>query len=84
MNKNRIVAVLYLKQLDKKVDIDVPLDITANDLIIGLTKAFDLQLDISDLSSCCLKTENPIALLRGDKTLADFGLRNGTVINYLL
>lgn len=84
MNKNRIVAVLFMKQQDKKIDIDIPLDITANELIIGLTKAFDLNIDTSDLSSCCLKTENPIALLRGDKTLADYELRNGTIINYLL
>lgn len=84
MNQDRIVAVLYLKKKDQKIDVDIPLDITANELIIALTKAFDLNIDIGDLSGCYLKTENPIAFLRGNKTLTEYGLRNGTIINYML
>ncbi len=83
MNKDRIVAILYLKKRDQKFDVDIPLDITASELIIALTKAFDLDIDIGDLSSCYLKTENPIAFLRGNKTLTEYGLRNGTIINYM-
>ena len=29
-----------------------------------------------------LKSENPIALLKGNKSLSEFGLRNGSIINY--
>lgn len=63
-------------------DIDVPLDITANDLIVGLNAAYHLGLDISDARQCYLSCENPIALLRGNKTLGEFGLRDGSLIAY--
>lgn len=63
-------------------DIDVPLDITANDLIVGLNAAYHLGLDISDARQCYLSCENPIALLRGNKTLGEFGIRDGSLITY--
>jgi uncharacterized ubiquitin-like protein YukD len=57
------------------------LNITANELVIGLNKAFKLGIDVTDIKQCYLRTENPIALVKGNKTLADFKLRNGTIIN---
>jgi len=58
------------------------LDISANDLVNGLNIAYELGIDTSNIKNCYLKAENPIALLKGNKTLADFGLRNGSVINF--
>ena len=69
MGRERIVAV--------------PLNITANEAIIGLNQAFGLGMDTSDLSRCFLRTENPIALLKGNRTLEEFGLRDGTVIHVI-
>ena len=40
-------------------------------------------MDTSDLSRCFLRTENPIALLKGNRTLEEFGLRDGTVIHVI-
>lgn len=62
------------------VDLEVPLDITANDFVNALNIAYKLQIDTSDIKNCYLKSENPMALLKGNKTLAEFGLRNGSVI----
>lgn len=84
MDNNRIVVVLYLHKKGYKMDLDIPLDITVNELIIGLNEGLKLGMDTSDLSKCHLKTENPIAFLKGNKTLDEYGLRNGTVINYTL
>lgn len=84
MNNDRIVAVLHLHKLGLKMDLDIPLDITANELIVGLNDGLKLGMDTSDLSKCHLKTENPVAFLRGNKSLRDYGLRNGTLINYTL
>lgn len=84
MNNDRIVAVLHWHKKGCKMDIDIPLDITANELIVGLNDGLKLGMDISDLSKCHLKTENPIAFLKGNKLLKEYGLRNGTVINYTL
>ena len=66
-----------------KLDISVPLEISANELIIGLNEGFGLGMDTSDISKCFLRTESPIALIKGNKSLKDFGLRNGTIINCL-
>lgn len=84
MNNDRIVAVLHLHKQGYKMDLDIPLDITANELIVGLNDGLKLGMDTRDLSKCHLKTENPIAFLKGNKLLREYGLRNGTVINYTL
>ena len=83
MENERIMAILYIHNVNKKIDINIPSDITANELIIGLNQGFVLGIDIRDLSQCYLKTENPIAFLKGNKTLAEYELRNGTVINFI-
>lgn len=61
-------------------EIEVPLSITANDLIYALNNAYELGLNSENVFEYYLCSENPIAFLRGEKTLADFGLRNGSVI----
>ena len=83
MGRERIVAVLERHREGKRTDVDLPLNITANDAIIGLNQAFGLGMDTSDLSRYFLRTENPIALLKGNRTLEEFGLRDGTVIHVI-
>ncbi len=80
MAKNTIV--MTLKDVARKVedDIEVPLTITTNDLIVALNQAYDLGIDTNDVVNCFLKTENPIALLKGNRTLEEFGLHDGTVL----
>lgn len=84
MEKERFVAVFRWHKKNYEIDLDIPFDISANELIFALNEALDLGMDTSDLSSCHLKAENPIALLRGNKLLRDFRLREGTIINYTL
>lgn len=62
------------------VDIELPVNITANDLVIALNEGYNLEIDTSDIKNCYLKAERPIALLRGNKSLKDLGVRNGTVV----
>ena len=78
---DKIVAVVYIHKSGKKFDIEIPLDITAKELVIGLNQAFNLGIDVGEITECYLKTENPIALLKGNTKLRDYRLRNGTVIN---
>ncbi len=82
MEDKRIVCILNLQKKQKTVDIDIPLNISANELIVALNEGFRLGINTSDLSQCYLQAENPVALLRGSKTLEDYGLRDGTIINY--
>lgn len=82
MNKETAIIILNIVQREFTVDLEVPLDISANDLVNGLNIAYELDIDTSDIKNCYLKMENPIALLKGNKTLAEFGVRNGSVINF--
>lgn len=79
--KNRIDVFLNLKKKREVVELDIPSNITANELIIALNSAFDLNINTMDAKKCYLKAENPFVLLRGNKTLEKFGIRNGTIIN---
>ena len=83
MARERIVVILKRHGAGTQTDVDLPLNITANEAIIGLNEGFDLGLDVSDLSRCFLRAENPIARLRGTRTLEEFGLRDGTVIHVI-
>ena len=82
LNDNNAIVIFNIVKRNISVDLEVPLDISANDLVIALNVAYDLGIDTADIKNCYLKSENPIALLRGNKTLAEFGLRNGSIINY--
>jgi len=82
MNKETAIIVFNIIKRNFTVDLEIPLDISANDLVNALNTAYELGIDTSDIKNCYLKAENPIALLKGNKTLAEFGLRNGSVINF--
>lgn len=75
-----VVVALELVKLKKSVDLEVNLDITANQLAVAINAAYDLGVDTSNIRNCYLKAENPISLLKGNKTLREFGVRNGTII----
>ncbi len=61
-------------------DVRVPLDISANELVTSLNSAYSLGINTEDYRQCFLRCERPIALLRGERSLRDFGVRNGTLI----
>lgn len=77
-------AIVVFRIIRRKIskDLEIPLNITANELVTALNTAYDLGIDTSDIKNCYLKAENPIALLKGNKTLGEYGIRNGSIINY--
>lgn len=77
---NKAIIRLCINNRDKMVDVEVPLDITANDLVIALNKAYNLGIDTENIEEVYLKSENPIALLKGARTLEDFKIINGTTV----
>lgn len=80
MNKETAIIVFIITNRRFTVDLEIPLDISANELVNALNSAYELGIDVSNIKNCYLKSENPIALLKGNKTLAEFGLRNSSVI----
>lgn len=82
MDKETAIIILNIKKRNVCVDVEVPLSISANELVIALNSGYDLGIDTTNIKNCYLKAENPIVLLKGNRTLAEFGIRNGSVINY--
>lgn len=74
--------ILSFTDREKKIeqDIEVPSDLTATELLTALNQGFRLGIDQEDLRNCYVKSENPIALLRGSRTLEEYGLRNGSIV----
>lgn len=68
------------KDRNESAELEIPLDITANDLAIALNQAFHLEMDTDNIFNCYLVSENPIAFLRGNRTLQSFGIRNGSTV----
>ncbi len=79
--KKTAVIILDIKEKGLLRDIEVPLDITVYDLVTGLNTAYQLGIDVEDVRNCYLRMDNPIALLRGDKILRDYGMHNCSVIH---
>lgn len=79
---NKAVVVFKIMKRKKECDLEIPLDISANDLVAALNTAFDLGIDTGDIKNCYFQAERPIALLKGNKSLAEFGVRNGTIIYF--
>ena len=82
MDKDVIIVVFQIKKRNVSIDLEIPLNISANELVLALNDAFGLGINTSDIKNCYLKAENPIVLLKGNKTLAELGLRNGSTIIY--
>ncbi len=82
MDKDTIVVRFKDLRNKKEVDLDIPIAISANELVVALNEAYELGIDVTNIKKCYLQAENPIALLRGNKTIGEFGLRNGSVIYY--
>lgn len=82
MDKETVTTVFNMTKRNVVKDIEIPLYITANELVVALNEAYNLKIDTNNVKNCYLKAEKPIALLRGNKTLAEFGVRNGTVIYF--
>jgi len=78
---NNAVVILKIHYRNFETDLEIPLDISANDLIVALNTAYDLGIDTSDVKTCYVKTENPIALIKGNTAISEYGVRNGTIIN---
>lgn len=82
MADKTVVVILKLHKRKEEFDLELPLDITANELFHAVNEAFLLEEDESVLANCYLQAENPIALLKGNHTLEEYGIRNATIIHY--
>lgn len=80
--EERVVVEFYNKKVNEVVELEIPLGITASDLVLALNETYLLGMDTENVFSCYLVAENPIAFLRGNKMLWEYGIRNGSRIIY--
>lgn len=83
MDKKTIVILVCDHRNSTETDVEIPVNISANELIVAINESFHLGMDTDNLYKCYLSAENPIALLKGDKTIDEFGLHDGTVIHLI-
>lgn len=76
--KNKIIMRYERQKTGDSFDLEVPLNITVNELLNALNQGLHLGINREDVSQCYLTTENPIALLKGDVLLEEYGLHDGT------
>ncbi len=81
--ENKVIVSFIDHKNNNTIDLELDLDITALELFQGLNEAFKWGHEASDIHNSYLTMENPIALLKGNKKLSEFGVRNGSVIHYI-
>ena len=79
--EDKVVVILKRAKNDPGIDVEIPTNISANELIYGLNQGFSLGINMDNPRECFLRAENPIALLRGEKSVKEFGIRNGSTIH---
>lgn len=82
MDKNSAIVTFEMVKRGKIVDIEIPLDISADDFVKALNEAYFLRIDTRNPKNCYMQAENPVALLKGNRTLKEFGLHHGSVIRF--
>jgi hypothetical protein len=80
VTSSHAIITLNLIRVGTSHDWEVPLDISANELCVAVFSKYLPDL-AKDMRNYYLKSERPIALLRGEKTLREYGIRDGSVIN---
>lgn len=81
MKKSAIIMLQIVQVSTKRVieqDLEVPVDIAAERVIAAIAKAYHLGPPTT-----YLMCENPIVLIRGGKTLAEYGVHDGSTIRYI-
>lgn len=80
MAREVITLIVCDRKTGKAEDVQVPGSITANDLVAALNSVCQLGIDTENIQECYLKADNPTVLLRGNQSLTDFGLYDGSII----
>jgi len=80
--EDTVIVVFNNDKSKQQVDIEIPLNITVRELIIGLNKAYALEINTDNIQNCYLKVDKPLMLLRGNMLLKDTGIRTGSVISF--
>ena len=77
---DKIRIIVNVSDKGVREELEVPALMTAGELMIALDTIYGLCMDRENIFQYYLKADHPKALLRGNKTLQDYGVRMGTEI----
>ena len=78
--KKTAICILHPGGSSDPLDLEIPLNLPAEELIGALRRTFLPELREGEPESGFLRCENPIALLHGRRKLKDWGVRDGTIL----
>ena len=76
--KDSAIVTVFMGDSLKCTDLELPLDITANDLIIAFSTLFSKPIKREQIFNYCIRSDAPKALLMGENLLKDYGIRDGS------
>lgn len=79
MNRSTITVVFKIPTKNISAELEIPKNMPANELSKAILNIYFNNSNDSE-ENYYLKCENPIALLRGSRTVDDFGLHDGSII----
>lgn len=77
--KNSIICSFINISNSSMTDIEIPLDITCDEFVKFMNESMQLNIEIPG-NQAYFRSENPIALIQGNKTLGELGLHTGSMI----
>lgn len=81
MDENKKVLVNFINEdTGQEHELEIPLGITANALVLALSRAYGLHIEEYGSQECYMACEHPVCLLTGNRQLSDLGIRNGSQI----
>lgn len=82
MDKDKAIVAFEIVKKNICIDIELPLDISADELVKALNSAYSLGIETTNPRNCYIQAENPIALLKGNRVLKDFGIHHGSILRF--
>ena len=52
MDKDKAIVIFEMTKRKQRVDLEIPLYITAKELVYALNAAYDLKINVSDAKNC--------------------------------
>ncbi len=78
--REKIMIVFQRNDTGEVMDLEIPINISITELIFGLNIGLNLGIDMNNPAKCFLRSENPIALLKGEGLVEDYKLHDGSKI----